>query len=118
MSQCCPEGAIIYYFLLSQSSLLFPREIWKKFFPVWQIRMRDGTTEWGWGVVVNVVKNPSIPPNMLPSHILGSRTSSYIVDTLLHCAFGLTSDGLRPKPCPALTRKKGEMHVVIWILEL
>ena len=118
MSQCCSEGAIIYYFLLSQSSLLFPREICKKFFPVLHIRVRDGTTEWGWGVVVNVVKNPSMPPSTLPSHILCSRTSSYIVDTLLHCASGLTSDGPRPKPCPALPRQKGEMHVVSWILEL
>ena len=57
-------------------------------------------------------------PCTLPCHILGSRTSSYIVDTLLHCASGLTSDGPRPKPCPALPRQKGEMHVVSWILEL
>lgn len=76
------------------------------------IKVRDGTTEWGWGVVVNVVKKPSMPPSTLPSNILGSRTSSYIVDTLLHCASGLTSDGPRPKPCPPLPRQKGEMHVV------
>ena len=56
-------------------------------------------------------------PCTLASHILGSRTSSYIVDTLLHCASGLTSDGPRPNPCPALPRQKGEMHVVSWILE-
>jgi ATP-dependent RNA helicase DOB1 len=71
------------------------------------IKVRDGTTEWGWGVVVNVVKNPSMPPNTLPSNILGSRTSSYIVDTLLHCASGLTSDGPSPEAmsCSSQTKR-------------
>uniref|UniRef100_A0A0D6QTS0 Helicase C-terminal domain-containing protein n=1 Tax=Araucaria cunninghamii TaxID=56994 RepID=A0A0D6QTS0_ARACU len=76
------------------------------------VKVRDGATEWGWGVIVNVVKRPSMTSGMLPSTILTSRTSGYIVDTLLHCASGLTSDGPRLKPRPALPGQKGEMHVV------
>uniref|UniRef100_A0A0C9RKJ1 TSA: Wollemia nobilis Ref_Wollemi_Transcript_13665_3749 transcribed RNA sequence n=1 Tax=Wollemia nobilis TaxID=56998 RepID=A0A0C9RKJ1_9CONI len=76
------------------------------------VKVRDGATEWGWGVIVNVVKRPSMASGALPSTILTSRTSGYIVDTLLHCASGLTSDGPRLKPRPALPGQKGEMHVV------
>ncbi|CAL0313311.1 unnamed protein product [Lupinus luteus] len=61
------------------------------------IRIREGGTEWGWGVVVNVVKKPS---------------SGYIVDTLLHCSHGSNENSTRPKPCPPRPGEKGEMHVV------
>ncbi|KAH9305965.1 hypothetical protein KI387_010369 [Taxus chinensis] len=75
------------------------------------VKVRDGVTEWGWGVIVNVVKRPPAS-GTLPSTILTNRTSSYIVDTLLHCSSSVTSDGPRPKPHPALPGQKGEMHVV------
>ncbi|CAI0388045.1 unnamed protein product [Linum tenue] len=60
------------------------------------VRIREGGTDWGWGVVVNVVKKPS----------------GYIVDTLLHCTPGSSEGGSRPKPCPPRPGEKGEMHVV------
>ncbi|MCI25858.1 superkiller viralicidic activity 2-like 2-like, partial [Trifolium medium] len=53
-------------------------------------------TDWGWGVVVNVVKKP---------------VGGYIVDTLLHCSPGSNDNSIRPKPCPPRPGEKGEMHV-------
>lgn len=74
--------------------------------------MRDGGTDWGWGVVVNVVKKASAASSTLPSSLASSRGSSYIVDTLLHCSPGLSENGSRRKPCPPRPGEKGEMHVV------
>ncbi|KAH7548405.1 hypothetical protein ACOSP7_032116 [Xanthoceras sorbifolium] len=71
------------------------------------IKVREGGTDWGWGVVVNVVKKPLAGLNTLPS-----RGSGYIVDTLLHCSPGSSENGSRPKPCPPRPGEKGEMHVV------
>ncbi|CAI0387207.1 unnamed protein product [Linum tenue] len=71
------------------------------------VRIREGGTDWGWGVVVNVVKKPSSGMGALPS-----RGSGYIVDTLLHCTPGSSEGGSRPKPCPPRPGEKGEMHVV------
>ncbi|KAJ8755567.1 hypothetical protein K2173_022146 [Erythroxylum novogranatense] len=71
------------------------------------IKVREGGTDWGWGVVVNVLKKPSAGSGMLPS-----RGAGYIVDTLLHCSPGPTESGSRPRPCPPRPGEKGEMHVV------
>ncbi|KAI3803198.1 hypothetical protein L1987_31347 [Smallanthus sonchifolius] len=73
------------------------------------VKVREGGTDWGWGVVVNVVKKPPPPPGSLTPT---SRGSSYIVDTLLHCSIGSSESGSRPKPCPPRSGEKGEMHVV------
>ncbi|KAL1326378.1 hypothetical protein HN51_036463 [Arachis hypogaea] len=62
------------------------------------IRVREGGTDWGWGVVVNVVKKPA--------------GGGYIVDTLLHCSPSSNENSSRPKPCPPRPGEKGEMHVV------
>ncbi|TKY60772.1 HUA ENHANCER 2 [Spatholobus suberectus] len=63
------------------------------------IKVREGGTDWGWGVVVNVVKKPS--------------GGGYIVDTLLHCSPPHSNENSsRPKPCPPRPGEKGEMHVV------
>ncbi|WCJ34658.1 RNA helicase ATP-dependent SK12/DOB1 protein [Euphorbia peplus] len=67
------------------------------------IKVREGGTDWGWGVVVNVVKKPAAGQ---------SRGGGYIVDTLLHCSPGSSDSGARPRPCPARPGEKGEMHVV------
>ncbi|XP_044463996.1 DExH-box ATP-dependent RNA helicase DExH10 isoform X1 [Mangifera indica] len=71
------------------------------------VKVREGGTDWGWGVVVNVVKKPSAGIGTLPS-----RGGGYIVDTLLHCSPGSSENGSRPKPCPPRPGEKGEMHVV------
>lgn len=71
------------------------------------IKVREGGTDWGWGVVVNVVKRPSAGSGTLPS-----RGGGYIVDTLLHCSPGSSENGSRPRPCPPRPGEKGEMHVV------
>lgn len=71
------------------------------------IKVREGGTDWGWGVVVNVVKKLSAGVGTLPS-----RGGGYIVDTLLHCSPGSSENGSRPKPCPPNPGEKGEMHVV------
>lgn len=71
--------------------------------------MRDGSTEWGWGVVVNVVKKPSSSSTVGA----GGVANNYIVDTLLHCSASLSGEnGSRAKPCPPRAGEKGEMHVV------
>jgi ATP-dependent RNA helicase DOB1 len=77
------------------------------------VKVREGGNEWGWGVVVNVVRKSPAGQRVLPSAVvMGSPASSYSVDTLLHCASGLPQEGqrLRPRPCPPGGR--GEMHVV------
>ncbi|XP_022888748.1 DExH-box ATP-dependent RNA helicase DExH10 [Olea europaea var. sylvestris] len=76
------------------------------------VKVREGGTDWGWGVVVHVVKKPSAALGSLPAALASSRGSSYIVDTLLQCSFGLSENGSRPKPCPPRPGEKGEMHVV------
>ncbi|KAI3447288.1 hypothetical protein Pfo_003953 [Paulownia fortunei] len=53
------------------------------------VKVREGGTDWGWGVLC-----------------------LYIVDTLLHCSLGSSENGSRPKPCPPHPGVKGEMHVV------
>ncbi|XP_071715485.1 DExH-box ATP-dependent RNA helicase DExH10 [Rutidosis leptorrhynchoides] len=73
------------------------------------VKVREAGTDWGWGVVVNVVKKPAPPLGSLPPT---SRGSSYIVDTLLHCSIGSSDSGSRPRPCPPRSGQKGEMHVV------
>ncbi|KAI7752723.1 hypothetical protein M8C21_019630, partial [Ambrosia artemisiifolia] len=73
------------------------------------VKVREGGTDWGWGVVVNVVKKPAPSLGSLPPT---SRGSSYIVDTLLHCSIGSSESGSRPRPCPPRSGQKGEMHVV------
>ncbi|WOG90986.1 hypothetical protein DCAR_0310234 [Daucus carota subsp. sativus] len=76
------------------------------------VKVREGGTDWGWGVVVNVVKSPSAAPGTLPSALSSSRGCNYIVDTLLHCSIGSNENGARPKPCLPRPGEKGEMHVV------
>ncbi|KAB2599973.1 superkiller viralicidic activity 2-like 2 [Pyrus ussuriensis x Pyrus communis] len=71
------------------------------------VKIREGGTDWGWGVVVNVVKKPSSGLGTL-----SSRAGGYIVDTLLHCSPGSSENSSQPKPCPPRPGEKGEMHVV------
>ncbi|KZV49019.1 superkiller viralicidic activity 2-like 2 [Dorcoceras hygrometricum] len=74
------------------------------------VKIREGGTDWGWGVVVNVVKRPPAAPGSLPAELASSRGNSYIVDSLLHCSLSSNENGSRPKPCRL--GEKGEMHVV------
>ncbi|XP_010467134.1 PREDICTED: DExH-box ATP-dependent RNA helicase DExH10 [Camelina sativa] len=71
------------------------------------VKIREGGTDWGWGVVVNVVKKSSVGTGSA-----SSNGGGYIVDTLLHCTTGLSENGAKPKPCPPRPGEKGEMHVV------
>ncbi|XP_027070815.2 DExH-box ATP-dependent RNA helicase DExH10 [Coffea eugenioides] len=76
------------------------------------VKVREGGTDWGWGVVVNVVKKSPPASGSLPAALASARGNSYIVDTLLHCSLGSSENGSRPKPCPPRPGEKGEMHVV------
>ncbi|KAH7674653.1 RNA helicase protein [Dioscorea alata] len=76
------------------------------------VKVRDGGTDWGWGVVVNVVKKSPPAVGSMPPALAAARTGSYIVDTLLHCSPELNENGSRSKPCPPRPGEKGEMHVV------
>ncbi|XP_076910487.1 DExH-box ATP-dependent RNA helicase DExH10-like [Bidens hawaiensis] len=73
------------------------------------VKVKEGGTDWGWGVVVNVVKKSAPPTGSSPAT---SRGSGYIVDTLLHCSVTSSESGSRPKPSPPRAGEKGEMHVV------
>uniref|UniRef100_A0A0E0IYU9 Helicase C-terminal domain-containing protein n=1 Tax=Oryza nivara TaxID=4536 RepID=A0A0E0IYU9_ORYNI len=75
------------------------------------VKVRDGSTDWGWGVVVNVVKKPP-QSGTLPPALSASRGNNYIVDTLLHCSSSSNENGSRSKPLPPRPGEKGEMHVV------
>eukprot|EP00850_Spirogloea_muscicola_P003714 SM000015S01214 [mRNA] locus=s15:498593:502321:- [translate_table: standard] len=77
------------------------------------VKVRDGPDDWGWGVVLNVVRRPL--PQAGPTLTHSPAASHYIVDTLLNCApqkGSAPGKGAknRPRPCPAGT--KGEMHVI------
>ncbi|GLT97432.1 hypothetical protein SLE2022_149980 [Rubroshorea leprosula] len=89
------------------SEILRPERVLYYLDPGRLIKVREGGTDWGWGVVVNVLKRPSAGSGTLPS-----RGGSYIVDTLLHCSPGSSENGPRSKPCPPHPGEKGEMHVV------
>lgn len=77
-----------------------------------QVKVREGGKDWGWGVVVNVVKKPPTASGSLPAALSALRGSTYIVDTLLHCSLGSSENESRPKPCLPIPGEKGEMHVV------
>ncbi|KAJ7567122.1 hypothetical protein O6H91_02G132600 [Diphasiastrum complanatum] len=95
------------------SEILRPERVLVFMQPGRLVKVRDGGDEWGWGVVVNVVRKPPVSHGILPSTVITSpRAVSFIVDTLLHCASGLTYEGVRPKPRPCPPGEKGEMHVV------
>lgn len=55
------------------------------------VKVREGGTDWGWGVVVNVVKKPHASLAAVP------RGGGYIVDTLLHCSPGSSENGSRDR---------------------
>ncbi|XP_024386921.1 DExH-box ATP-dependent RNA helicase DExH10 [Physcomitrium patens] len=76
------------------------------------VKIRDGSDEWGWGVVVHVVKKPTSNQGTISSALATDPASSYIVDILLHCASGVIQEGKRPRPRPCPPGEKGEMHVV------
>lgn len=78
---------------------------------LFQVKVREGGTDWGWGVVVNVVKKPPSGGGSLPPALAASR-SSYLVDTLLHCSLGSSGNSSRQKPFPPCPGERGEMHVV------
>ncbi|XP_021715893.1 DExH-box ATP-dependent RNA helicase DExH10-like [Chenopodium quinoa] len=88
------------------SEITRPERILYYLVPGRLVRIREGVTDWGWGVVVNVVKKPPAAVGTVP------RGGGYIVDTLLHCSPGSSENGSRPKPCPPRPGQKGEMHVV------
>ncbi|XP_042378817.1 DExH-box ATP-dependent RNA helicase DExH10 [Zingiber officinale] len=95
------------------SEITRPEKILMYLVPGRLVKVRDGGNDWGWGVVVNVVKKPSTGSSSLPASLASIRSSSaYIVDTLLHCSPGLSESGSRQKPCPPRPGEKGEMHVV------
>ncbi|CAI7846347.1 unnamed protein product, partial [Closterium sp. NIES-54] len=92
------------------------------------IRVVDGLDDWGWGVIVNVMKQPSqsntksavIAPSPTASAAATAplSTTAYLVDTLLLCSPVVDSGGadgstaqLVPRPC-ALDGN-GEMHVLV-----
>ncbi|XP_020090364.1 DExH-box ATP-dependent RNA helicase DExH10 [Ananas comosus] len=94
------------------SEIIRPERVLLYLVPGRLVKVRDGVTEWGWGVVVNVVKRPPAPSGTLPSALAASRSINYIVDILLQCSLVSNENGSRQKPCPPRPGEKGEMHVI------
>ncbi|KAF6167318.1 hypothetical protein GIB67_043179 [Kingdonia uniflora] len=94
------------------SEIIRPERVLYFLLPGRLVKVRDGGTDWGWGVVVNVVKKSPAALGNLPLALSAQRGSAYIVDTLLHCSPGSSENGSRPRPCPPSSGEKGEMHVV------
>ncbi|KAL8138725.1 hypothetical protein V2J09_004726, partial [Rumex salicifolius] len=91
------------------SEITRPERVLYYLLPGRLVKVREGSTDWGWGVVVNVVKKPNT--SSLPAAV-AARGGGYIVDTLLHCSPGSSDNGSKPRPCPPRPGEKGEMHVV------
>ncbi|KAL1531271.1 Helix-loop-helix protein 2 [Salvia divinorum] len=89
-----------------------PERILSFLLPGRLVKVRQGGTDWGWGVVVNVVKKPQAISSSMPAELASSRGNNYIVDALLHCSIGTSETGSQPKPCPPHPGEEGEMHVV------
>ncbi|KAL8488265.1 hypothetical protein ACS0TY_024516 [Phlomoides rotata] len=94
------------------AEITHPERVLSFLLPGRLVKVREGGTDWGWGVVVNVVKRPSAVSSSLPAALASSRSNTYIVDALLHCSLGTSENGSQPKPCPPHPGEKGEMHVV------
>ncbi|KAF6135395.1 hypothetical protein GIB67_027269 [Kingdonia uniflora] len=77
-----------------------------------RMEVRDGGTDWGWEVVVNVVKKSPTALGNLSSALSAKCGSASIVDTLLHCSPGSSKNSSRSRPCPPSSGEKGEMHMV------
>src|SRR5690606_34359299 len=69
------------------------------------VRIRDGSDDWGWGVVVNFQKKKNIDPN-----IALHKADQYIVDVLLECT--PLNNKTRGKPKPIKQGESGEPMVI------
>ncbi|CAI7768047.1 unnamed protein product [Closterium sp. NIES-54] len=96
---------------------------------LYQIRVVDGLDDWGWGVIVNVMKQPSqsnaksavIAPSPTVSAAAAAplSTTAYLVDTLLLCSPAVVDgqavrEGSAVAPLvlrPCAMEGHGEMHV-------
>eukprot|EP00252_Welwitschia_mirabilis_P018830 TRINITY_DN4218_c0_g2_i1.p1 TRINITY_DN4218_c0_g2~~TRINITY_DN4218_c0_g2_i1.p1 ORF type:complete len:828 (+),score=139.42 TRINITY_DN4218_c0_g2_i1:229-2712(+) len=87
-----------------------PERILRLLAPGRMVKVREGTTDWGWGVIVNVGKKPTSRTSTLPSD--ASHSTHYLLDTLLICIPTSTDDGLRPMPSDLPSGEMAEMHVV------
>ncbi|XP_020678441.1 DExH-box ATP-dependent RNA helicase DExH10 isoform X1 [Dendrobium catenatum] len=94
------------------SEITRPERILYYLVPGRLVKVREGGTDWGWGVVVNVVKKPPSGAGSLQPALAASRGSSYLVDTLLNCSLGSSDNGSRQKPFPPCPGERSEMHVV------
>ncbi|KMT03799.1 hypothetical protein BVRB_8g189430 isoform B [Beta vulgaris subsp. vulgaris] len=82
------------------SEIMRPERVLYYLLPGRLVKIREGGTDWGWGVVVNVVKKPPATSGTVP------RGGGYIVDTLPHCSPGTSENGSRPKPCPLVLGRR------------
>ncbi|KAL0410324.1 UNVERIFIED_CONTAM: DExH-box ATP-dependent RNA helicase DExH10 [Sesamum latifolium] len=89
-----------------------PERVLSYLLPGRLVKVREGGKDWGWGVVVNVVKKSPAASSSLSAALASSRGNGYIVDALLHCSLGSSENGSQPKPSPPRPGEKGEMHVV------
>lgn len=91
------------------------------------VLVKDGSINWGWGVVVNFQKKQDKVRLFL--HRLTLKASSvadaesnvnaqYIVDVLLNCVPEEPNKGKAPQPCPADQVQQGQMQVVPVMLNL
>lgn len=70
------------------------------------VRVAEGETDWGYGVIVSVMRKSGLDSQGQSAEAAGA----YIADILLCCAAGSVREG-RPRPAP-LEEDSAEMHVV------
>ena len=65
------------------------------------VAVREGSVDWGWGVLVNVTR-AGRPSNGHGADLIGTSgndpTDNYIMDVLLPCAPGKPGDPKHPRP--------------------
>jgi ATP-dependent RNA helicase DOB1 len=59
-----------------------------------QVKVREGDTEWGWGIMVCVTRRPPAPNGASNGHAAAGAADQYLLDTLLPCAPGSVASAL------------------------
>jgi hypothetical protein len=59
-----------------------------------QVKVREGDTVWGWGIVVCVTRRPPAPNGASNGHAAAGAADQYLLDTLLPCAPGSVASAL------------------------
>lgn len=80
------------------------------------VLVKDGSLNWGWGVVVNFQKKQDKASGVTDGD--SNVNAQYIVDVLLNCISDESNKSKAPQPCPPEQAHQGQMQVVPVMLNL